>query len=283
MAQRIKMTDTYNKYEALQFCRIFLELLKQRIKDELRKQREIQKIVAKMDSKQIIEKLADIEPGFNAVIEEDKKEISHILKQKYLEKYQYHKKNKKLQLAYYKSVVVSRWIHHQQFNEYTKQIYPYFNRGACTAIPMSILMAQKNNPLHSLLFENKEAWVNPRELIEHLKRAGYGNCLYETSPENTFQTLITTRNVKKGAFIVIDMDSSVTPHTTTGTSQNANKLTNMHTMIYTKRYPKTHEPLYISFDDNRYCYPLNQEKWKYGFVIDLPKIVYLEYQKQKAM
>ena len=145
---------------------------------------------------------------------------------------------------------------------------------------MSVLMQQSENPLRPLLFDNKAALADPKALIAHIKQAGYDDCLYETSPEHNFQNIFTEHQVKKGAFIIIDLDRPVSDKNCTGASPDFVKLIRAHTMIYTQNYPKTRTPLFISFDDTRYCISLSQKR-QCGYVIDWQKIAYFEAQKSR--
>ena len=273
-----KMTDVIKGKNDL-FFSIFLTLLRTKVLYELNLQNKIQEQIAEEKEDQLIRMLANIEPEYKTLPLQNKlKQISDVLHNKYQERYQM--RNSKLsKLDFFRNITASRLMHYSQINRYTKNIYPPFNQGACTAIPMSVLMQYGNNPLRPLLLNTKAAWVDPKLLMQHLKQAGYGNCLYETSQEYNFQKIFDKHQVKKGAFIIIDLDKPIQDTTAIAAAPNFEKLERGHTMIYVDDNPSK-EPLYHAFDDNQYYCPLRQ-KWQCGYVIDWQKIAALEAQKSR--
>ena len=272
------MTDVIKGKNDL-FFNIFLTLLLNKVLYELNLQNKIQEQIAEKKEDQLICMLANIEPEYKTLpLQNRLKQISDILHNKYQERYQM--RNSKLSESdFFRNITASRLMHYSQINRYTKNIYPLFNQGACTAIPMSVLMQYGNNPLRPLLSNTKPAWVDPKLLMKHLKQAGYGHCLYETSQEYNFQKIFDKHQVKKGAFIIIDLDKPIQDTTAIAAAPNFEKLERGHTMIYVDDNPSK-EPLYHAFDDNQYYCPLRQ-KWQCGYVIDWRKIAASEAQKSR--
>ena len=155
-----------------------------------------------------------------------------------------------------------------------------FKEGNCTAIPMSILMRQKNNPLTNI-FTDKNIYVNPIKLIEYLKKT-QPDFVYETDEEHDFAQLFSEKEIKKGALIVISLEKDFYDEQVQyDVPQRPDEMVRGHMLVCSRLATQQNgkiEPVCISFDDERLNYILSPRR-QCGYVIDLPKIIQFKYQE----